>query len=211
MDNSTFKSSVFGGFDRSDVISYIERTAQENAKRIKELEDEADKLMHESLSLREQLSAAEEERSSLSEALSAESERRTAAEQALEALRAEADELRAQVAALSQERDRLSSDSAALRAQVEEYDTVKSHIADIELSARARADALEAETRERMGRVLQSCRERFEEAVAHLSRACLCVTDELHSTEDRLSLLPETLEGLRSEMDALISGKHEEE
>ncbi len=38
MENMTFKSAMFGGFDREDVIRYIEKTAKENNERIAQLE-----------------------------------------------------------------------------------------------------------------------------------------------------------------------------
>ena len=40
MENNSFKSSLFGGFRRKDVIAYIEKAASESGKRITALEAE---------------------------------------------------------------------------------------------------------------------------------------------------------------------------
>ena len=61
MEN-TFKSSVFGGFNRDDVIRYIEKTALESKQQIESLEQESDGLCRENAELRDKLAAAERER-----------------------------------------------------------------------------------------------------------------------------------------------------
>ena len=38
--NTNFKTALFGGFDREDVISYIQQTSRENQQRVSALEEE---------------------------------------------------------------------------------------------------------------------------------------------------------------------------
>ena len=38
MDNHTFKSVAFGGFDKQDVAAYIEKISQEYTAQVQELE-----------------------------------------------------------------------------------------------------------------------------------------------------------------------------
>ena len=38
--STSFKTSMFGGFDRSDVIAYIERTGREHEERVAALEED---------------------------------------------------------------------------------------------------------------------------------------------------------------------------
>ena len=45
--STNFKTCVFGGFDREDVISYIEKSAKESQERIEALESENAKLKEE--------------------------------------------------------------------------------------------------------------------------------------------------------------------
>ena len=59
MEN-TFKSSVFGGFNRDDVIRYIEKTALETKQRMDELEKEIDGLCRENANLRRDASRHEQ-------------------------------------------------------------------------------------------------------------------------------------------------------
>ena len=44
MENNTFKGSLFGGFNREDVIDYIKKTSAESTARIESLEGDIDKL-----------------------------------------------------------------------------------------------------------------------------------------------------------------------
>ena len=186
MEN-TFKSSVFGGFNRDDVIRYIEKTSLESKQQIEALEQESDGLCRENAELRNKLAAAERERDKLAESYSTASSAQDALKKGLTAAQETISELRAQIeegaqklasakadcdlqlkakeesaeqriaeleaqhaerlSAAEQERKRLLSELDELRPQVEEYGRVKAHIADIELSARERADALDARAR----------------------------------------------------------------
>ena len=93
MEN-TFKSSVFGGFNRDDVIRYIEKTSLESKQQIEALEQESDGLCRENAELRDKLAAAERER--------AEAE---AAARAEEAAREEAARAAAEAAAAQETQD----------------------------------------------------------------------------------------------------------
>ena len=64
MEN-TFKSSVFGGFNRDDVIRYIEKTALETKQRMDELEKEIDGLCRENANLRRDAGSAADARDRL--------------------------------------------------------------------------------------------------------------------------------------------------
>lgn len=200
MEN-TFKSSVFGGFNRDDVIRYIEKTSLESKQQIEALEQESDGLCRENAELRDKLAAAERERDKLAESYSTASSAQDALKKGLTAAQETISELRAQIeegaqklasakadcdrqlkakeeaaeqriaeleaqhaerlSAAEQERKRLLSELDELRPQVEEYGRVKAHIADIELSARERADALDAATRERFQAMIAACRGRL--------------------------------------------------
>lgn len=49
--STSFKTSMFGGFDRSDVIAYIERTGREHEERVAALEAENETLRKENQTL----------------------------------------------------------------------------------------------------------------------------------------------------------------
>ena len=55
MENYTFKTVAFGGFDKQDVIHYIEQTSKETAERQDQLQQEKESLQTEAERLRSQL------------------------------------------------------------------------------------------------------------------------------------------------------------
>ena len=96
MEN-TFKSSVFGGFNRDDVIRYIEKTSLESKQQIEALEQESDGLCRENAELRDKLAAAERERDKLAESYSTASSAQDALKKGLTAAQETISELRAQI------------------------------------------------------------------------------------------------------------------
>ena len=239
MEN-TFKSSVFGGFNRDDVIRYIEKTSLESKQQIEALEQESDGLCRENAELRNKLAAAERERDKLAESYSTASSAQDALKKGLTAAQETISELRAQIeegaqklasakadcdrqlkakeeaaeqriaeleaqhaerlSAAEQERKRLLSELDELRPQVEEYGRVKAHIAGIELSARERADALDAATRERLQAMIAACRG---QALSTLGATCESVSNELKRADAAVAQLPEAFTTLEGQLDEL--------
>ena len=224
MEN-TFKSSVFGGFNRDDVIRYIEKTALESKQQIESLEQESDGLCRENAELRDKLAAAERERDKLAESYDTASGAQEALKKGLTAAQETITELRAQLeesaqrAAFAQkeherlraaqkaeherEMQKLQAELETLRAQAEEYGRVKAHIADIELSARERADALDAATRERLQAMIAACRGHCEQVLSTLGATCESVSNELKSADAAVAQLPEAFTTLEGQLDEL--------
>lgn len=125
--NANFKTRMFGGFDREDVISFIEKTSLEHQKRVSELEEDIKRL-------NERCSAAETEVQTLREQSRADL-----------AAAAEHEELQRKFAALSDEAEQLRRENAELRGPAEEYRRMKDHIADIEISAHRRTEEFRAQ------------------------------------------------------------------
>ena len=139
MEN-TFKSSVFGGFNRDDVIRYIEKTALETKQRMDELEKEIDGLCRENANLRRDAGSAADARDRLSDSYYNLIEEQKAVKKELEQAQQETLSLQDQLSSLEEEKSSLLARIAQLQQQVDEYNTVKAHISDIEFSARQRAD-----------------------------------------------------------------------
>ncbi len=224
MEN-TFKSSVFGGFNRDDVIRYIEKTALESKQQIESLEQESDGLCRENAELRDKLAAAERERDKLAESYDTASGAQEALKKGLTAAQETIAELRAQLedttqkAAFAQkeherlraaqkaeherEMKKLQEELAALRAQAEEYGRVKAHIADIELSARERADALDAATRAKLQAYIASCTSQCAQVLATLGSTCESVSSALRHADEAVSRLPGAFTTLEGQLDEL--------
>ncbi len=148
MEN-TFRSAVFGGFNRQDVINYITKTASENAETIRALEEERDRLLQELSEKGEQAARAEE--------LSAQC---TDLESRLTAVQAEKATLSGEV----EEKDALAQRLAALETQAEEYRELKEHIAQIELDAHRRADEIIAAAEQEAEGLRQQAKQEADEA-----------------------------------------------
>ena len=125
-----FRNAVFGGFNRQDVLDYLETLARENAQKRQELEQSIGRAEGERDELRAQKQALEEQKRALEgekeELLREQTARQT--QQALEESRREAEALREQVA-------RLEPDAAA-------YAAVKDRSAGVELEAHRRAQGV---------------------------------------------------------------------
>ena len=224
MEN-TFKSSVFGGFNRDDVIRYIEKTSLESKQQIEALEQESDGLCRENAELRDKLAAAERERDRLTEtsasatgAQAALKKGLTAAQETITELRAQLEDTTQKAAFAQKEHERLRAaqkaehereikklqeELAELRAQAEEYSRVKAHIADIELSARERADALDAATRAKLQAYIASCTSQCAQVLATLGSTCESVSSALRHADEAVSRLPGAFTTLSAQLDEL--------
>ena len=115
--NTNFKTALFGGFDREDVVSYIQQTSRENQQRVSALEEE-------NHGLQERNRAMEAELNTLRRAVL---ENSAAADTCLQ--------LQTQLRELQEQAQKLQKETEYLRAQAAEYQSLKDHIADIEISA----------------------------------------------------------------------------
>lgn len=197
MDNYSIKSVTFGGFDKQDVIHYIERTAQEAA-------DAQKKLQEENSGLQEKLAAAEqeaaamraqvEELSAQRDALQAELQKETAARQALEPFKP----LEAEVA-------RLTAEAEALRPDAEAYAQFRERIGAIECEARKRAADLEAATATQLRRTLDLFREQYQILMSTFESTAAHVNGELRKVEVNLTQLPRAMDQAGAELNNLAA------
>ena len=133
MDNYPIKSVAFGGFDKQDVIRYIEQTAEQSAAAQKVLREENDSLRAEADALRKEtasLRAQLEESSARQAQLQSELAQETAARLELEKLKP-----------LEEEVSRLKQEVDALRPDAEAYAQFRERIGAIECEARNRGSA----------------------------------------------------------------------
>lgn len=173
-----FRSAMFGGFNRQDVLAYLENTAKEAAQqqqecwqKLEEAQAAADRQETELAALREQTGCLTEindelrtRQAQLEAELSASRDERERTARELEAARREAEELRAKVAALA-------PDAAA-------YTAIKDRTAGVELDAHRRAQAVQEES-ERQARQL---RRRMEQWVQKVEREYDALRSEVEST-----------------------------
>lgn len=196
MDNYSIKSVTFGGFDKQDVIRYIEETAQAAAAAQKKLQSQNDILTAENATLRSRLDAMAGEITSLQtrlQNLTAEHTRlqETAARET--ASRLELETLRP----LQEEVDRLRPDAEA-------YAQFREKIGGIECEARKRASDLEIATINQLQETVDLFREQYQILMSSFETTASHVTSELRKIEVNLAQLPRTMDQPGSELNELI-------
>lgn len=135
--NANFKTTLFGGFDRTDVVNFIQQLSQENQQRVSTLEAENQDLW-------ERNHAMETELGTL---------RRLMLENgtAVETCR----QLRQELEQLQQEHRQLCQEAETLRRQADEYQSLKDHIAEIEISAHRRTEEFRTQAIRQLGEMAQ--------------------------------------------------------
>ena len=166
--DASFKTRLFGGFDREDVVTYIEKTAAEIRG-----EFEAFVALRAEV---ETLHRQRDEAAAENEALRGLTEEDTK-------LREENARLQAQLAQAQAETSALRSECEALRGPASEYQSLKEHIAEIEISAHRRTEEFRAKAMERLAQCIAQqrawCGQR-RSTYAHINAALL---DQLRQAE----------------------------
>ena len=183
METLKLRTATFGGFQRQDVVDYIESTAREHAAQLN--------------ALRAELKQAQEK----ADALEGEKARADALSQRCEDLAARVDEL----APLEDEVKKLRAQVEEFRPQAEAYADVKSKLADIELEAHARsAQVVKQAEEEAAGKRLeaQAMLDEIMQEYSHVgSTANTAITDvickltDLRASLSRLGELEQKLGG----------------
>ena len=186
MDNYPIKSVTFGGFDKQDVIRYIEQTAaaQQTLQTENEnLRNQVADLSAELSALRAQISSLSAERDQLQETLSQES----ASRQQLEALKPLEDEV------------------ARLRPDAEAYAQFRERIGAIECEARKRAADLEQATVSQLQKTVDLFREQYQTLMSTFESTASHVTGELRKVEVNLTQLPRAMDQAGTELNELAA------
>ena len=134
--DASFKTCMFGGFDRQDVVAFIEKTAEEHRV-------ETETLRAENEQLRRERDAAVAE----NEALRCLTEEDARLQEDNNRLQRRVEELQGKLAEVQAEND-------TLRGPAGEYQSLKEHIADIEISAHRRTEEFRARAMERLGQCI---------------------------------------------------------
>ena len=150
--SANFRTRMFGGFDREDVVAYIGKITKENQAQVEELTSAADELRRQNDGLIRQLAVLHQQVKSCEDS-HRENEVLTQQVQRLE------EENRAAQEALRQTQARCDE----LQVQADEYAKIRDHIADIEISAHRRTEEFRgkaiAELMQLIGQQRQWCAE----------------------------------------------------
>jgi DNA repair exonuclease SbcCD ATPase subunit len=124
--SANFKTCLFGGFDREDVVAYIEKSSRESGERIEQLERENNSLQQKNQNMETELMLM---RGQFKDSRDMEEK---------------ASVLEEQVSVLTERLQMLEQENAVLRVQAGEYRSLKDHIAEIEISAHRRTEEFRA-------------------------------------------------------------------
>ena len=191
MENYPIKSVTFGGFDKQDVISYIEKAAQQASAAQQQLQEENDRLRAQVEELTRKNSALLIQLDAMTlqkEGLEAES----AARAALEPYKA----LEDQVASLEAEIARLQPDAKC-------YVQFRERIGAIECEARERADDLEKATIGQLQKTVDLFRDQYQTLMSTFESTAAHVTSELRKVEVNLTQLPRAMDRPGAELNEL--------
>lgn len=141
--NTNFKTALFGGFDREDVVSYIEKTAKETQEKLDALESENTRLKADNERIEQALRT-----------LHAQAKQMKQDEQDQETLQQRLDEAQARAAELAVRCEALVAENENLRASAKECVHLKEHIADIEINAHRRTEEFRAEAIEKLRAII---------------------------------------------------------
>ena len=201
MENNTFKSVTFGGFDKQDVIRYIEQASREAAEIQERLQKENDGLrsgvrdLERRIEELERRSAEQERRAAEAEARARELERQLAEERsARQGLEQERTELQA-----------AAEEARRLRPEAEAYAQFRDRVGDIECEAHKRAAALENTTMAQLRKTVAVFQEQYQAAMKTFESSAAYVDTELRKIEVTLSQLPRAMDRTGAELKELGS------
>lgn len=197
MENYSFKSVAFGGFDKQDVVRYLEQASEKAAAAQRKLEEENETLrtqVAEQAEQLDQLRAQLEELTGERDALQMKLGEESAARADLEPLRL----LEQDVARLTAERDALKPDAEA-------YAQFRERLGSIECEARKRADDLEEEAAAQTRRTVGEFQDRYQRLVSAFESTAGHVNSELRKIEVMLSQLPRALDQTGAELNELAA------
>ncbi|MCF2660655.1 hypothetical protein [Pseudoflavonifractor phocaeensis] len=157
-----FRSAVFGGFNRQDVLTYLEATAQEAARQQEELQQKLDSSLETVTRQDADLTDQQEQLERLgqeNESLKAQLEQ---ANVALSSCRTECSQKNGELAAAQCEIDALKARVAALEPDASAYAAVKERTAGVELEAHRRAQAVQEEAEQQASQLRRQMEQWFQ-------------------------------------------------
>lgn len=169
-----FRTAAVGGFNRQDVLSFLETTTREAAERQQSLQQQLD----EALEAGEQKEQELEQLRGQTEELEQLRARLSETEQALEESRSREAERSALLEAARQEARELQAQVDTLKPGAEAYDSIKERTAGVELEAHHRAQLVRREAQEQAG----GLHRQMEQWMQQVEREYAALRSEVEST-----------------------------
>ena len=165
---TSFKTCLFGGFDREDVISFIEKTAAVTQERLDALTTEREELLAKKRSAEAENAALRVQLNELTERLDDETA------------------LRCRVQSMEEELTALRRENETLREPAAQYQSLRDHIAEIEISAHRRTEQFREEAVTRLRQLAARQREWCRTAQADYEQMNCQLLERLQQAEQTL-------------------------
>jgi chromosome segregation ATPase len=220
-EQKIFRGTLLGGFNRKDVMYFVEKSAEEYKEEMDTLREQLELMRSHRDELRHRLELSEKEKAGFSEKIAA-------LESASEEDKHRIEQLSGEVIGLKEENARLSGDLLSSGASFEqlrvelaaaksryadlerlsaEFEKTKKHIADIELKAYERADRIEKEAMESSNAVMEEMKvialkaaEKYAQVRTVSESTAVHINDELDQIREWLL----SFGGLFSELDGIF-------
>jgi chromosome segregation ATPase len=221
MDQRIFRGSMLGGFNRKDVMAYVEKTAEEFKEELSTLREQLELTRNQRDELRYSVSCLEEEKNKLSEKVAAFENESVEDKKRIGELLKQLEEFKSENALLSDEKslaesslkqtraelETLKSRVTALEAATAEFEKTRKRIADIELNAYARSEEIEQEALHNAQKIRDAMKEAAVRTVRHYNQVRLDAESTAAHVNEELAQISAWLSSfgsLFSELDEVL-------
>lgn len=218
--NTAFRNSLFGGFNRKDVLGYIESRTQNYTTKLEELSSKLEQSTQELTETRKRLNEALSSVDSLRKETSKAAEELSDKNAQLTNLFGEMSDLQSgfltqeeELRTVKIERDSLSRKVTEMRAMLEAYEQAKIHVAEMEIEAHRRASKIELDAQQSADQaqkallsLLSDAKQRYVQTEESVSQNLHDLCDELARVRDQLLDLPRYFNHVGQEIDAITAG-----
>lgn len=195
-----FRTAAFG-FNRQDVMQYIEAVHKDYAARIKSVKNELERERDQRSSLEEQGSLASSEAQAAEKAAQRSQEELEAVRQALLAAQSERDSLQLQLQAAQQDLAVLQEAADRMAPAARAYETLKDKAAGIELDAHKRAQVIVKAGEEEAAQTRRKVAQWLRQAQSSYARLCGDVSATLSHATAEMERSAKSLDAVYAELD----------
>ena len=212
-----FRTAAVGGFNRQDVLDYLEQQAKQAAQTQQQLQQElaqaqvrGDELTRERDSLQRQLEESRRELETLRQGRDSLEARLAQTERELDASRAQAGQTAGELAQAQTELSALRSRAAALEPDAQAYVQLKERTAGVELEAHRRAQTIQTQAEEaaaalrrRTEQWLRRLRQEYDALCTQVETTVSHAADQLDKAGQSLEQVSEIMQQRDLELAAL--------
>lgn len=203
--NYPFRSSAFGGFNKQDVMTFLDAQSQQVGTSQQKLQAELDTVRQELDGLRQERDELNCQLEKVLQEAETDGQKQADASACLEKVEQERDAARTQVDQLIQERDELRQQLEAVQPNAQAYAELKDRTARVELDAHRRAQGILDEAEQEAQKTRLQAKEWLLRMEQEYTAICSQMKDTVSKAAGQLEKAGKELE----QLDALMSGQND--